>query len=113
MPELLVVPVDFPDRQHAWIILGGVLVLCILLVPIQDAADKGGDQCGVSLRAGLDGLPSASHLDQDPVFRDPLLLVHADQLLRLCNTARDVEGEIRIDLSGDIAWDYLQDLTTN
>lgn len=98
--KLLVVVEDGLDGRHTRVGLLGVLLLGSGLVPVEDTADKGGDEEGVGLGGGdglgerehesqvavdlvvalenlggLDTLPGGGNLDQDAVLGDALLLV--------------------------------------
>ena len=112
--KLLVVVKDALDRGDAGVLLLGVLLLVVGLVPVEDAADKGGDEEGVGLGGGdgldegkherqvavdavvaledlggLDALPCGGDLDEDAVLGNALLLVElrvvASQHWRLCS----------------------------
>jgi hypothetical protein len=102
---LLVVVVDLGDTDNTGV--GGTVVVAVglvLLVPVEDPSDEGGDEGDASLGAGnglgeaeqerevavdarlglelarsLDTLPGGSDLDQDPVLGDADLLVEGNE----------------------------------
>src|SRR5262245_21360343 len=63
-----------------------------------------------SLR-GTNTLPGTGNLDEDPIALDPGLLIHADQLARLCQRSVDIETQRRVNLRGNAARYDLQDFT--
>jgi hypothetical protein len=98
--ELLVVVEDGLDGLDAGVLGGGVLLLVGGLVPVEDAADEGGDEEGAGLGGGdgldlgehegqvgvdgvvaledlggLDALPGGGDLDEDALLADALGLV--------------------------------------
>ncbi len=119
--KLLVVVEDGLDRRHAGVVLLGVLLLGGSLVPVEDTADKGGDEESVGLGSGdglgqgeqqsqvavdavvalknlsgLDALPGGSDLDQDTVLGDALLLVELCMMVSIVVLeAIGTEGNIR------------------
>lgn len=60
---LLVVVVDVLHRLDTGVLLRGVVLLGGVLVPVQDAADEGGDEEGPGLGGG-DGLDDGEHEGQ-------------------------------------------------
>lgn len=153
---LLVVVEDLDDGLDTGVVLGGVLLLGVGLVPVEDTADEGRDEVGTGLGSGdglgqgehegqvavdavlalelvggLDTLPGGSELDENAGLVNTGLLVELVLLLVCCvSIAREavstyvndaeglldgdllVEGEAGVDLSGDLAGDDLQDLST-
>lgn len=119
--KLLVVVEDGLDRRHTGIGLLGVLLLGGGLVPVEDTADKGGDEESIGLGggnglgqgeqqsqvavdsvvalenlSGLDALPGGGNLDQDTVLGDALLLVELCMTVSIVALeATGTEGNIR------------------
>mmetsp|Transcript_9663 Transcript_9663/g.29349 ORF Transcript_9663/g.29349 Transcript_9663/m.29349 type:complete len:222 (+) Transcript_9663:3533-4198(+) len=130
----LVVFVDVLNGDDAWVLLWGVLLGSgSLLVPVEDPAHEGGDElctvlCGhgrlrqrehkrhVAVDAvlleyftGLESLPCARKLDEDPLFRNSDLLVHLEELVSLFDAALRIEAQPSVDLGRYVSWHNLGD----
>ncbi len=137
--EVLVVLVDGAHGTHAGVVgagHGGLVPLGagLLLVPVVDAAHEGRDQLHLGLSAGhglaereqqrevgvnaaqlqlarrLDAFPGGGDLDEHAVDVHAFGLVQLDQALGTCHGGRGIEGQARIDFSGDTARNGVQDL---
>ena len=72
-----------------------------------------GSRCeGTNLLGSLNPFPGGGKLDENPLLGDASFLVELDEALGLSNGGILIEGEPCIDLSGDTAWDELEDLHT-
>ena len=132
--ELLVVVVDGGDGLDAGVVCAGVVLAGVLLVPVEDAADEGGDEGDLGFGAGdglveaeeqghvavdalffedlggLDALPGGGELDEDALAGDAGGFVLLDDVAGGRDGLVDVVGEAGVDLGGDAAGDDLEDL---
>jgi len=129
---LLVVVEDLDDGLDTGVVLGGVLLLGVGLVPVEDTADEGRDEVGTGLGGGdglgqgehegqvavdavlalelvggLDALPGGSELDEDARLVNAGLLVELVVLSVLCTIVRVVAVLTYVDdakslLDGDV-----------
>lgn len=131
---LLVVGVDAADGLDSWVGLGGVLLSSVLLVPVEDTADEGGDEGDLGLGGsnslgkaeeegevavdtllledlgGLDTLPGGGDLDEDTVLVNANVLVELDEVASLGEGALSVERVLGVYLGRDTAGDNGEDL---
>jgi hypothetical protein len=117
---LLVVVVDGLDGLDAGVLLGGVVALVSGLVPVEDAADEGGDQeraglgggdgldqgeeegqvavdavLGLQDVRGLDTLPGGGDLDQDTVLGDTVVGVQLGKKKKSESVLKIIAGNSR------------------
>ena len=131
--ELFVVVVDLRDGDDAGVFLGRVLFAGAFLVPVEDAADEGGDEgrfgfsAGNRLReaeekshvamdllsfegfGGANPFPCRGEFDQDAAAGDACLFVEGDELFCFRDAPFCVVGEAGIDFCRDAAWDDFED----
>ena len=132
--EVLVVVVNRGDGLDAGVVGAGVVLAGVLLVPVEDAADEGGDEGDLGFGAGdglveteeeghvavdaflledlggLDAFPGGGELDEDALAGDAGGLVLRDDVAGGLDGLLGVVGEAGVDLGGDAAGDDLEDL---
>mmetsp|Transcript_39524 Transcript_39524/g.112077 ORF Transcript_39524/g.112077 Transcript_39524/m.112077 type:complete len:366 (-) Transcript_39524:271-1368(-) len=130
----LVVLVDAPHAEHAGVLIGLVGAVIGRLMPVHDAAHKGGNEgrtsvsschglghgeheCHVGvdalllqLLAGLDSLPGGGDLDVDAVQADALGGVHVHELVGLVERGLGVEAKMGVAFGRHAAGDDLHHL---
>lgn len=135
---LLVVVKDLLNGLDTRVAVASVVgARLVLLVPVEDTADKGRDESDTRFRAGnglteaeeegqvtvdavvalelasgLDTLPGGGNLDENAVFLDADGLVESDELLGLSLGSLLVEGQAGVDLGRDTAGDNREDFLT-
>ena len=131
--EVLVVVVDLGDRLDAGVFGSGVVFAGALFVPVEDAADEGGDQFDAAFSAGdglgegeeegqvavdaffledfsgFDAFPGGGDFDEDALAGDAGFFVHADEVTGFVDVGLGVEGEAGVDFGGDAAGDDFED----